>query len=590
MNLETQTIKDFGPHLYNCNLHVNKIPLMSDKPVVIDVETDEKDNFVGIAITQDGKDVYYFNNLESVKRILDHYLLVGHNIKGDMKWLKKWGIETNSHRLFYDTILASYVQNTVKLSHGLKVLAKEYLGMEWPTYKEMVGSGKKRITLDKQPIQQVAKYCGTDCLATYRLWKYFEANLTTKEKNYLQNIELPVTRVLFDMEIKGIKVDISKLKQLLEQFKNKVSLIHTAIHKEAEKKGLLEFWKKEYEQEFNINSNRHIADLLEAYGASLPTTKKGNKKVDIKTLEKLANIDAVEFLLDYSKYEKLVSTYIEPLLEKNENERIYCSFNQISHTDKGESFGISTGRLSSSNPNLQNIPTKSDEGNMLRDVFVAEEGKVLIDADFEQIEPRLVACFSKDELFIKAFRDGRDIYEDLVEGTGRSRADGKTFMLALLYGAQPKKLASVFECSEQEASSIIQNIMRKLPGVRSWKTRTVYEARKKGYIETMFGRRINVPGLDSNNMYERMAGERIAVNYTIQGSAAEIMKMGLVKLREIGLTPNITVHDEFLIEVKKEGADVMARKVADALNSLVQLDVPIIAKVGIGSNWNEAKG
>ncbi len=621
--METVVNPTFGPSTYGSILHINKPCQFIIKPLVIDIETDEKDNCVGFAATQDGKDIYYYtaNKINDFKitGFLETLNLIGHNLKGDMKWLINWGIKLKSSQLFYDTMLASYVQNTTKESQGLKELAKEYLGMEWPSYHEMVGKGKAKQTLDKQEVGRVAAYCGMDCLATYRLYEYFKNKLTTQENKYLEEIELPTARALLDMELRGAQVDIEYLKRLNSEFEEQLEQLNIKIFKEARNSGVLHSWpepighyteivlcaccnrteeqfietgKKHVLEKFNINSNRQIASLLQAQGAILPKTQKGNLKVDKATLEQWKHLPAVPLLLEYSKIEKLKSTYTEALLEKQKNGRIFCSFNQLSKDSKGNSVGISTGRLSSSNPNLQNIPTRTEEGKQIRHAFIPGNGKCFIDADFSQIEPRLVAHFTGDRTFVEAYQQNRDIYQELVEGTGRDRQDGKTFMLALLYGAQAKKLSAVFKCSEKEAESIVSQIMQKLPGVVSWINRVKWGARQKKGVRTLFGRWIPLPKINSQDKYERLHWERVAVNAIIQGSAAEIMKKSLIALHEVGYSSVLTVHDEFLIEEEnhsKADTETHTKVIKSILENIVKLNVPLKVDVGIGSTWLESK-
>ncbi len=576
-----QENKTFGPELYGAELFIDKnVYWVANKPIVIDVETDEQDKFVGIGWTQDGVAITYVTELCWITKMLESVPLIGHNTKFDIKQLIGWGIKIKPEQYFGDTCLMSYVQNTTKETHSLKDLAKEYLGMEWPTYKEMVGTGKNKQTLDKQEVDKVARYCGMDCLATYRLYEYFQKKMTVQQKRYLETIELPTARVLMEMELKGVQVDVDYLQELDNKFALELHRLEDEVRHR---------W---YEPEpLNINSNKQIAQLLQAQGANLPKTAKGNLKVDKQTLEGLKHIPVVPYLLEYSKIEKLKTTYTESLLEKQKDGRIFASFNQIARNAQGTSVGISTGRLSSSNPNLQNVPAKTEEGKQIRKAFISGTDKIFIDADFSQIEPRLVAHFSKDPLFLAAFNEERDIYQDLVEGTGRSRNDGKTFMLALLYGAQPKKLASVFKCTESEAEGIVKQIMSKLPGVTAWINRTKYEAHQKKGVWTLFKRWIPLPLINSDDRYERMHWERVAVNSVIQGSAAEIMKMGLVKLKEAGFVPNLTVHDEFLIEstCMFGAVRVEEMKIKEVLESIVKLDVPLKVEIGIGKTWQEAK-
>lgn len=593
MTPSVNDIIGFGPHLYGATLHINKVFLFDTKiPTVIDVETDEKDNSVGMALTQDGKNVYYYTQVNpALVDCLERMPLIGHNLKGDIKWMIGWNFKIKSSQLFYDTMLASYVQNTTKESQGLKDLAKEYLGMEWPTYKDMVGSGKSKLTLDKQPVERVAAYCGMDCLATYKLYEYFQKNLNPQQKRYLETIELPTARALLDMELLGVEVDVEYLKRLNSEFEEQLEQLSIKIKKEARNAGVVGYLDAEEDENFNINSNVHIALLLKSQGAVLPKTPKGNLKVDKATLSQWLHLPAVPPLLEYSKIEKLKSTYTEALLEKQKEGRIHCSFNQLSKDAKGTTVGISTGRLSSSNPNLQNIPARTEEGKLIRKAFIAGEGKIFIDSDFSQIEPRLVAHFSKDPLFIRAFTDNRDIYQELVEGTGRDRQDGKTFMLALLYGAQPKKLASVFKCSEEEATQIINKIMSKLPMIRAWITRTKWEAKQKGGVWTLFKRWIPLPKINSLERYEKLHWERVAVNSVVQGSAAEIMKLTLIKLTEAGYSTALTVHDEYLIQLEHSdfGSEQHVGMVKSIMENIVKIDVPLKAEVGIGINWGEAK-
>ncbi len=581
-----------SPETYGAELHINDSDFnyySYGDTLVIDIETDEKDNFVGLGFTKDGKRIDYISyGLTTepgvIRTLLETGKLIGHNGKFDIKQLIGWGVNIKPEQYFGDTCLMSYVQNTTKDTHSLKDLAKEYLGLEWPKYKDIVGTGKKKVTLDKQPVELVARYNGMDVLATYRLHEFLQKKLTVQQKRYLETIELPTARVLLEMELKGVRVDVEYLKELDQQFDLQLADLNLKIR---------DHWT---DKEFlNINSNLQIAKLLQSQGAELPKTAKGNLKVDKQTLEQWKHLPVVPLLLEYSKIEKLKSTYTEALLEKQKDGRIFASFNQIARNAQGTSVGISTGRLSSSNPNLQNVPARTEEGKLIRKAFISGPDEVFIDADFSQIEPRLVAHFSKDPLFLAAFNEERDIYQDLVEGTGRSRNDGKTFMLALLYGAQPKKLASVFKCSENDAEGIVKKIMSKLPGVTAWINRTKYEAHQKKGVMTLFKRWVPLPLINSDDRYERMHWERVAVNTVIQGSAAEIMKLGLIKLKEAGYVPNLTVHDEFLITFAPGNwdghldIDYAKSDVRSILETIVKLDVPLKVEIGIGKDWNEAK-
>lgn len=622
----------FGPALYGAKLYINALPhesWLTDSPIVIDIETDEKDNFVGCALTADGENILYTTELSAVKLYTKNRPLIGHNLKGDMKWLINWGCDITADQLYYDTILASYVQNTTKESHGLKDLAKEYLGMEWPTYKEMVGSGKKKVTLDKQEIEKVAAYCGMDCLATYRLWQYFEKTLTNLQTGYLELIELPTARALLDMELRGVQVDVTYLKALDATFGLQLKQLEEKVREHVNNAGFLRHWSeqegewiykekcvccgdgelefvpngkvKNHVEEFNINSNRQIAQLLQAQGAELPRTPKGNFKVDKATLEQWKHLPAVPLLLEYSKIEKLKSTYTTALLEKQKNGRIYCNFNQLSKDAKGNTFGISTGRLSSSNPNLQNIPQRTAEGKLIRKSFISGDNNLFVDADFSQVEYRLLAHFSQEKVLLDAYRTDKDLHEETIKLIlGKSvvseeeRAIGKQLNFASVYGAQAEKIGQICKISKADAEKFLSTYFKKLPGVTSWINRVKYDAHQKQGVKTLFGRFIPLPKINTHNRYDRMHWERVAVNSIIQGSAAELMKLSLIKLREAGYSTVLTVHDEFVLETDAAahsgmGPTMVAEHVQAIMENVVKLSVPIKADVGIGSTWAEAK-
>lgn len=581
-SLKDMTTLSFGPHLYGARLHVDEDGFTTNGAFAVDVETDEKDNFVGLAVCNSPTDVWYYTKMDSVKDWLSKYPVIGHNVKFDLKLLKKWGADITSKSLLFDTCLASYVVNTTRESHSLKDIARDLLGLSWPTYREMVGMGRKKVTLDKQAVERVAAYCGMDCLATYKLYEYFAKEMTPHERHLLDTIELPIARVLMEIELKGVQIDLHHLKALDATLSLRMERIKDELAKQ---------WKRE--EKFNINSNRQVAQLLEEQGAELPKTPKGSKKVDKLTLQQLTKIPAVPLLLEYSKIEKLWSTYTQGLLKRQQNGRIYCTFNQITRSEKGTEVGIHTGRLSSSDPNLQNIPVRTEDGKMIMKGFIPDDGCVLVNADYSQIEPRLLAHFSKDPFLLDVYRNDRDLYTELVKGTGRSRQDGKTFMLALLYGAQPKKLANVFNCTEIEAKQILEKMWAKLPGVRSWINQVKWNVKNKKGVSTLHGRWIPLPLISSKNIYERFHWERVAVNSIIQGSAAEVMKLALIELKKHKYTPNLTVHDSVVINISKsndENECFEAEHIKAIMESVVDVDVPLKVDVNVGGNWSDAKG
>jgi DNA polymerase-1 len=575
---------EWGVQKYGANLIINgDIKLLSNNfPTIIDVEDDENGHFVGIGLTQDGKNIVYRTVINTdLLNILPKLLLIGHNIKYDAKQLNSWGIKINPSQLFNDTILMSYVINSTKESQALKDLGKER-GYIWPTYKELVGKGKLKKTLDKQNIETVANYNAMDVLITWKLYQEFKQKMNPFQTRILEQIELPVMRVLFEMEQKGALIDEEKLKQLNIQFVNSLETL---------KQKLLFFVKSENtKKEFNPNSNKQIATILRTRGFTLPRTPKGNEKVDKWTLERFKEDEFVKILLEYNKIEKLVSTYIGGLLERKTLPKIYPSYNQISKTQEGMDKGISTGRLSCSNPNLQQIPVKTEEGKLIRELFIPEKTYLFIDADYSQIEYRLLAHFTKEPVLIQAFKENKDVHEETGKILGTDRDTGKTLNFAAIYGAGSKKIARTAKITKEEADNFLQQYWTNLPRVTSWINQVKYQAKQQGGVYTLMKRWIPLPGLYSSNLYERYHWERCAVNFIIQGSAAEILKMAMISLRKEGYLPLLTVHDELLFECKECDTTAHSTHIKNIMESVLKLDIPLLVDIGIGQNWREAKG
>lgn len=573
----------WGIQNYGGVLHINEGVVFNQQlPLVLDVEDNEEGKFVGVGFTQDGVHIYYFTEFAAS---LEGFKLIGQNVKYDLKQLMRWSIKLSSDQLYFDTALASYVQNATKESHSLKILAKEILSYEWPTYKEMVhpdGSTKKKVTLDQQDVERVASYNAMDVMATYHLWKHFQKVLTVSQTQTLEQLELPTARALLGMELTGVRLDLERVKNLDVRFKLRLDEIQ---------KDVLDQWQKLSNDEFNINSNRQVAELLTAMGAELPKTEKGNLKVNKQTLEQWAHLPIVPTLLEHSKIEKLYSTYTQPLQTQHKNGRIHTTYNQISKNAQGNEFGIATGRLSSSNPNLQNIPTRTIEGQELRKCFIAKEGFTLIDADYSQIEYRLLAHFTGEFVLLNAFYQDKDVHEETGAILGADRSIGKTINFAAIYGAQAKKIANTAKLTEQQAQKFLDTYWHRLPKVTAWIERVKWQAHKDKGVTTLSGRFLPLPAIDSKDRYEKLHAERAAVNYVIQGSAAEVLKAALCKLRTEKLLPMLTVHDEFLFEVRDNECTAKSAKksIKQIMENVVKLKLPLKVDVGCGNNWYEAK-
>ena len=592
----------FGANLHGCELHIDDFNLSHyfyGDTLVVDCETDEREGFVGLGITRDGKRIDYITDLDDpvVRGILEQANFIGHNLKSDLKWMIGWGLNIKSSQLFYDTMLSSYVQNTTKDSQGLKDLAKEYLGLVWPSYKEIVGTGKKKITLDKQEVGRVAAYNSMDVLGTFKLYQHFTKTLSAQETKYLEEIELPTARALLDMELRGVSVDVPYLRQLDTKFVKELNDLKAQLKTITDTRQWSKLVQTKKEpKEFNANSGFHVAALLQTYGAVLPKTQKGRFKTDKFTLEKLVHLEPVKILQRYGQIETLQTMFTSGLIEKQKGGKIYCSFNQLTKDDDNLDVGISTGRLSSSGPNLQQIPQRSTEGEMIRKSFVAGVDSLLVDGDFSQIEYRLLAHLTKEEVLLEAYRNNRDLHEETAklilaktELTDTDRDLGKTLNFATVYGSQAKNISVKLKVSEQEAQKFLNTYFTKLPRVTAWINRVKWEARQKKGVKTLMGRWIPLPHINSGNKWQRLHWERVAVNSTIQGSAADINKLAIIALSEAGFNLVINCHDENLSSEKKEKAQQKADEMKSIMENIVKLDVPLQANVGIGINWGEAK-
>lgn len=553
-------ISAWGLNSRGVELFVDKFPSDAKEFAAIDVETDEADNFVGIGVCFEPSRVYYFTKIgPDLHYLLCNTKLMGHNIKSDALWLRKWQIGILAEQLVFDTMLASYVQDSTKSSHALKDLAKEILGYEYPTYKEIVGTGKNKKTLEKQEVSLVANYCGMDTLSTYRLWTYFEKTLSTDQKGYLKDLEIPTMWALMEMEERGVMVDADYLRTLDYKF-------NVEIQRLAEK---IKLRAPSIE---NINSNQQVGSFLVSKGFALPQTATGKPSVSAKALESFEGCPFIKTLRRHSELDKLIGTYTKPLLGRSNdkaNYRLHANFNQaITHT----------GRLSSSSPNLQNIPTRTDTGNLLRGAFVASPKHIFIDADYSQIEPRLFAHFSQDTELLRIFREGHDLYDYVASAIGSSRSVAKTVWLALSYNAGAFKIAQTAHITSAQAVMFIEKMKERFKIAFKWKEQIIRESDSHKYVETLFGRRI------------KLKESSLGPNYKVQGSAAEVMKKAIIATQRF--QPVLTVHDELLFELYDgAGSDYQACvcEIRQRMENVIKLSIPLVVEIGIGKTWKGAK-
>lgn len=597
--METTTVSvEFGPDRFGVELQINPSVLPTGGTFVVDVETDERGNFVGVGVMGSPLVVCYFSILRpDLLSLLSISKIIGHNIKFDARQLRSWGVEIRPENLVQDTMLKSYVRNSTKDSHGLKALAHEYLGMDWPTYDDMVGAGKAKVTLDKQPLEKVAAYCGDDCIATFRLNAYLDKVMTPSQRAFYNMIELPTMQLLYQMELTGVTVDVDYLKELKTDFDYDITSLRQQLQQILlESQYVVQCKKscpkKEHHHEFNPASPIQVKDVLKHFGYSV-------EKSDKAALEPYRKDEFVSTILELRKVAKVSSTYIDAWLELQTLPRIHTTFNQVALDQSTDSWkGIRTGRLSSSEPNLHNIPKPGDNdelettGKALRRAFIPSPGSTLIVADYSQIQYRLLAHYSKEPVLIKAFLEGKDVHEATGEALGVSRSIGKTLNFAAIFGAFPEKIAAVAKCSEEQAKEFLSRYWRVLPGVRQWMERVKLLTKVHRSVKTIFGRVIPINDIDSRDRGLRAHAERTAINYIIQGGEADIMKVAMLNLNKYGFTPILQVHDEvhFDHDEKTHGdTELTECKIKGIMENVVKLDVPLTVSIGHGNSWFAAK-
>jgi DNA polymerase-1 len=510
----------------------------------------------------------------------------GHNVKFDWQVLRGAGVELRG--LSYDSMLASFVLDPGRRSHAIDTLALEHLGRTMETYADVAGRGKREVPFAELPVARAAAYCGADSATVLALHDFFAPRLReTALEPLLARIELPLVEVLVDMEWAGIGVDRAVFERLSRELGADLGRLEREIAQAAG-------------TELNLNSPRQLAVVLfEKHQLPVLKKTKTGPSTDADVLEQLAEMghELPRLILEYRELQKLKSTYVDALpAEINRGtERIHTSFNQT---------GAATGRLSSSDPNLQNIPVRTRRGEEIRRGFVPAAGSVFLVADYSQIELRLMAHLSGDPAFIEAFRQGGDIHRQTAavifglpveQVTPEMRARAKTINFATIYGQGAFALSRQLGIAQDDAKAFIARYFERFAGVRAFLDRQVQLAREQGYVETLFKRRRYIPEIRDRNYNLRAYAERTAQNSPLQGSAADLIKLAMVRahgeLRERRLASRmlLQVHDELVFEVPPAEVDVMRELARRSMETVVTLDVPLVVDIGVGANWLDAK-
>ncbi|WP_179996002.1 DNA polymerase I [Acinetobacter sp. YH16051] len=578
--------------------------LQTAQRFAFDTETTSLDyrvaEIVGFSIAFDAKDAYYVplahdyegapqqlnrdQVLAQIKPILENNAVdkIGHHLKYDAHVLENHGIHLQGW--YFDTMLASYVLNSVATRHGMDDVARLYLSHLTTSYEQIAGKGVKQKTFNQIEIETAAHYAAEDAHVTYRLYEVLSAKLQKHPElvNILHNIEMPVARVLTSMEENGIQLDLKFLDQLGVDFSQTMQDLENQI---VELAG----------ENFNVSSPKQVGEILfDKLGLKGgKKTATGQYSTSESVLEKIEH-PISSLILDYRGLSKLKSTYTDGLLKQanNDTHRVHTSYHQAL---------TATGRLSSTDPNLQNIPIRTEIGRQIRKAFVPPEGRVLLAADYSQIELRLMAHFSQDDALLDAFNHGQDVHRRtaaevlgiaLEDVTSDQRRQAKAVNFGLLYGMSEFGLIRQLGFTREESQNYIKQYFQRYPGIYEYMQRTRQVALEQGFVETILGRRLYTPDIAARNMMVRKAAERAAINAPLQGSAADIIKMAMIEvdkmLPQAQAKMLLQVHDELVFEVDADAADELAPKLAEVMQSVVEISVPLVVEVGKGNNWDEA--
>ena len=575
----------------------------------IDTETTSLDaqqtNLVGISISYAiGKACYipishkdYKNlNEEKIIKILKPFLedhsikKIGQNIKFDYIIFFKRGIDMNSME---DTMLMSYVLDAGKNRHNMDTLSEIHLEHKTIQFKDLVGTGKKQINFSEVDVNIAKDYAAEDADITYRLYKIFSNSLKTENlTNIYEIFEKPLIKILAKMEILGIKLDEKSLKKLSVKFDKKIKELEQQIFKLSKK-------------EFNIGSTKQLGEIMynELKIASLKKTKKGSFATSASVLEDLAfkGHDFPKLILEWRQTSKLKNTYSDTLPEhiNKKTNRIHTSFLLAATT---------TGRLASSDPNLQNIPIKTEEGKDIRKAFIAEKNKKLISADYNQIEMRILADLADVKELKKAFINNDDIHSltasqvfgvDIKKINPEMRRKAKAINFGIIYGISQYGLAKQIGVSNLEAEDFLNSYFLKFPEIKEYMSETIKFCRKSGYVSNIFGRKTHITGINDKNFNVRNFQERAAINAPIQGSASEIMRLAMIRLNEkINDEKNqsfkmlLQIHDELIFEVDEKKLNQCSKIIKETMTSvkdsnLHSFSIPLLVDVNSGENWGQ---
>jgi DNA polymerase-1 len=512
---------------------------------------------------------------------------VGQNLKYDRHVLLNHGIDMQGIK--HDTMLQSYVLDSTATRHDMDSLALKYLNRETIHFEDIAGKGKKQLTFNQIDIEIAAPYASEDADITLQLhqtlWPKLQA-IPALEKVY-NELEMPLLPVINQVERNGVNIDIWMLQQQSDDMAHQIVELEKQAHQSAG-------------QEFNLGSPKQLQEILYVK-QELPVKKKtpkGQPSTAEEVLQELADegYELPQLIMQYRGLSKLKSTYTDklPLQVNKSSGRVHTSYHQAV---------TATGRLSSSDPNLQNIPIRTTNGRRIREAFVAGEGNTLLAADYSQIELRIMAHLSGDESLVKAFAEGADIHRHtaseifnvtLDDVTSDQRRSAKAINFGLIYGMSAHGLSKQLGIERHQAADYMNVYFERYPGVRAYMDNTREQAKQDGYVETLFGRRLYLPEINSSNGMRRQYAERTAINAPMQGTAADIIKRAMIDINawlnenDIGIRMIMQVHDELVFEVPNAQLEMAKTEIEKFMVNAAQLDVPLEVGIGVGDNWEQA--
>ena len=582
--------------------------MLSAKAVAIDTETTSLNyieaELVGISVSIKPNEAFYIplkhdyegvpaqidrdTVLEKLKPWLENKdtIKVGHNLKYDSHIFSNYGL--NLQGQVFDTMMLSYVNNSIATRHNLGAVAKRYLNIDPSSYEDVAGKGAKQISFQQVGIEEATFYAAEDADISLQLHHVLTPDLKKQTALYdlYTNVEEPLIAVLAAVERNGVLVDSTLLNKQSEEFEITLRAIEEKVYDAAE-------------EEFNLGSPKQLQEILfEKLGLPvLKKTPKGQASTSENVLRELAmDFPIVKDILDFRTISKLKTTYTDklPKMINQRTGRVHTSYHQAV---------TATGRLSSSNPNLQNIPIRTAEGRRIREAFVSPKGSKILAADYSQIELRIMAHISKDEGLLKAFQKDLDIHTataaeifgiDLGSVTGEQRRSAKAINFGLIYGMSAFGLSKQLKTNRNEAQDYIELYFSRYPGVKQYMDQTKETARDTGYVETVFGRRLYLPDIDASNYQRRQYAERSAINAPMQGTAADLIKKAMIRLhheiiqQSLGAKIIMQVHDELVLEVIESDLIEVSKLTQEIMSNVANLELDLKVDVGIGDNWEQA--